>query len=118
MAPDHARASNRPEPRLPLATPTTPPPRRPARAQTIAEHAFTASPYPLVLSIEMHCSLPQQQTLAAMLVEILGEALYVPDAKACRPAPCPPLRPPPTPLSPPMLTTPRSPRHTQRTRLP
>ena len=28
----------------------------------IAETAFVASPYPVVLSLEMHCSLPQQES--------------------------------------------------------
>ena len=35
--------------------------------QVIAEHAFSASPYPLIISLEVHCSLAQQQSLAALL---------------------------------------------------
>ena len=35
--------------------------------QVIAEHAFSASPYPLIISLEVHCSLAQQQTLATLL---------------------------------------------------
>jgi len=50
--------------------------------QVIAEHAFSASPYPLIISLEVHCSLAQQQTLATLLQQGLGEALYVPDAEA------------------------------------
>ena len=34
--------------------------------QTIAESAFVASPLPVILSIENHCSLPQQQKMAAI----------------------------------------------------
>lgn len=33
----------------------------------IAEHAFSASPYPLIISLEVHCSLAQQQSLATLL---------------------------------------------------
>ncbi|CAG9132946.1 unnamed protein product [Plutella xylostella] len=33
--------------------------------ETIARSAFVASPYPLILSIENHCSLPQQQVMAS-----------------------------------------------------
>ena len=34
--------------------------------QTIADSAFVASPLPVILSIENHCSLPQQQKMAAI----------------------------------------------------
>ncbi|BFZ13127.1 hypothetical protein BsWGS_16166 [Bradybaena similaris] len=44
--------------------------------QTIKEHAWDVSDYPLVLSIENHCSLPQQRLFANMLREIFqGELL-------------------------------------------
>ncbi|XP_013163517.1 PREDICTED: 1-phosphatidylinositol 4,5-bisphosphate phosphodiesterase epsilon-1-like [Papilio xuthus] len=33
--------------------------------ETIARSAFVTSPYPLILSIENHCSLPQQQVMAS-----------------------------------------------------
>ena len=46
---------------------------------SIAETAFVASPYPVVLSLEMHCSLPQQETLAAMMVAIFGSRLARPE---------------------------------------
>lgn len=36
------------------------------------EHGFKTSPFPIVLSIEMHCSLPQQKRMAEMCIEILG----------------------------------------------
>ena len=34
--------------------------------RVIEKSAFTASPYPLILSIENHCSLPQQKKMAAI----------------------------------------------------
>ncbi|KAJ8245941.1 hypothetical protein GJAV_G00261940 [Gymnothorax javanicus] len=42
---------------------------------TIAEYAFKASPYPLILSLENHCSVEQQAVMAKHLRTILGEKL-------------------------------------------
>lgn len=44
--------------------------------EAIHEHAFTKSPYPLILSIENHCSVKQQQIMAKYLKEILQDKLY------------------------------------------
>ncbi|EOD10886.1 hypothetical protein EMIHUDRAFT_215146 [Emiliania huxleyi CCMP1516] len=41
----------------------------------IAEHAFTSSPLPVILSIEMHCSAKQQKKIAKELVNTLGDLL-------------------------------------------
>ncbi|XP_022818821.1 1-phosphatidylinositol 4,5-bisphosphate phosphodiesterase epsilon-1-like [Spodoptera litura] len=43
--------------------------------ETIARSAFVASPYPLILSIENHCSLPQQQVMASTFEAVFGEKL-------------------------------------------
>ena len=45
--------------------------------QTIAEYAFVATPLPVILSIENHCSLPQQQKMAAIFKDLLGEKLVI-----------------------------------------
>ena len=45
--------------------------------QAISEHAFDASPLPLILSLEMHCSPPQQQMCASLLLLHLGAALLM-----------------------------------------
>lgn len=43
--------------------------------ETIAEYAFKTSPYPLILSLENHCSVEQQTVMARHLCSILGEKL-------------------------------------------
>lgn len=43
--------------------------------RAIREHAFVATPFPLILSIENHCSLEQQAALAAIFREELGTLL-------------------------------------------
>ena len=35
--------------------------------------------YPLILSLEIHCSLLYQDAMAESLISILGESLYIPD---------------------------------------
>eukprot|EP00047_Mylnosiga_fluctuans_P014182 m.36079 g.36079 ORF g.36079 m.36079 type:complete len:972 (-) comp5374_c0_seq1:1778-4693(-) len=41
----------------------------------IRDHAFVASDFPLILSIENHCQLTQQETMARWFVETFGSAL-------------------------------------------
>lgn len=38
----------------------------------IRDHAFVASEYPLILSIEQHCDIPQQQVMAKQFKEVFG----------------------------------------------
>ncbi|CEQ42345.1 SPOSA6832_04140 [Sporobolomyces salmonicolor] len=49
----------------------------PARTvlQAIAQYAFLASPFPVILSVEVHCEVEQQDKLANILKETLGERL-------------------------------------------
>ncbi|CCJ28729.1 unnamed protein product [Pneumocystis jirovecii] len=42
---------------------------------TIAKYAFIVSPYPLILSLEIHCSFSQQYLMISILKELLGEML-------------------------------------------
>ena len=44
--------------------------------QTIAESAFVGSPLPVILSIENHCSLPQQQKMAAIFKVITCSRIF------------------------------------------
>ncbi len=59
----------------------------------VCEHGFKTSPFPIVLSIEMHCSVPQQKRMAEICKEILGSRglLYTPklplDMSAALPSP-------------------------------
>ena len=41
----------------------------------VNKYAFVASPYPVILSIENHCSIDQQKKMAKYLVDILGGIL-------------------------------------------
>uniref|UniRef100_UPI0037E85CF6 1-phosphatidylinositol 4,5-bisphosphate phosphodiesterase delta-3-A-like n=1 Tax=Semicossyphus pulcher TaxID=241346 RepID=UPI0037E85CF6 len=43
--------------------------------ETINEYAFKASPYPVILSLENHCSVEQQTVMARQLRSILGDKL-------------------------------------------
>ncbi|XP_026743382.1 1-phosphatidylinositol 4,5-bisphosphate phosphodiesterase gamma-1 [Trichoplusia ni] len=45
--------------------------------RTIKEHAFVCSDYPLVLSIEDNCSLPQQRRMASAFQDVFGDMLLV-----------------------------------------
>ena len=43
--------------------------------QAIARYAFVASPYPIIISAEVHCGLPQQSLIASIMSEVFGDAL-------------------------------------------
>ncbi|XP_061146728.1 1-phosphatidylinositol 4,5-bisphosphate phosphodiesterase eta-2 [Syngnathus typhle] len=43
--------------------------------ETINKYAFTKSQYPVILSIENHCTVPQQKKMAEYLIEVLQEKL-------------------------------------------
>ncbi|CAM45237.1 putative phosphoinositide-specific phospholipase C [Leishmania braziliensis MHOM/BR/75/M2904] len=44
----------------------------------IRQHAFTASPYPVILSLEVHASVAQQDRMAEILEKELGSLLFQP----------------------------------------
>ena len=46
--------------------------------QTIAEHAFTVSPYPLIISLENHCGFAQQRRMGELLADVLRGMLHPP----------------------------------------
>lgn len=43
--------------------------------QAIAKYAFVASPYPVIISAEIHCSLPQQDMIADIMSSTFGDTL-------------------------------------------
>lgn len=56
----------------------------------IKQYAFRASQYPVILSIENHCSIPQQRKMAHHLITILGDYLYkypIHPEETCLPSP-------------------------------
>ncbi|KAM9343070.1 1-phosphatidylinositol 4,5-bisphosphate phosphodiesterase eta-2a [Pholidichthys leucotaenia] len=50
--------------------------------ETINKYAFVKNDFPVILSIENHCSVPQQKKMAQYLIEILGDKLDVSNIKA------------------------------------
>ncbi|KAK3103478.1 hypothetical protein FSP39_019535 [Pinctada imbricata] len=44
--------------------------------ETINQYAFAKSQYPVILSIENHCSVKQQNTMAEYMASIFGDKLY------------------------------------------
>ena len=46
--------------------------------QAIRDFGFKTSPYPLILSLDVHCSVPQQDRMAHILRTELGELLQLP----------------------------------------
>lgn len=46
--------------------------------ETVAKHAFCISRYPVILTIENHCSLEQQARMATILADELGDKMYKP----------------------------------------
>ena len=45
--------------------------------KAIKENAFKTSPYPVFLSIENHCSPPQQEKMANIMQSVLGDQLFL-----------------------------------------
>ncbi|KAH8997911.1 PLC-like phosphodiesterase [Lactarius akahatsu] len=43
--------------------------------EAIMKYAFVVSPYPVIISAEVHCSIPQQDTMASIMHEVFGESL-------------------------------------------
>jgi phosphatidylinositol phospholipase C, delta len=43
--------------------------------KAIAKYAFVASPYPIILSAEIHCNVAQQDLLAKIMHDVFGDAL-------------------------------------------
>ena len=43
--------------------------------EAIAKYAFVTSPYPIIISAEIRCSVAQQDIFAMIMHEVFGEAL-------------------------------------------
>uniref|UniRef100_A0A669QUA2 Phosphoinositide phospholipase C n=1 Tax=Phasianus colchicus TaxID=9054 RepID=A0A669QUA2_PHACC len=50
--------------------------------QAIKDHAFVASEYPVILSIEEHCSVEQQRHMAKVFKEVFGDQLLMKPVEA------------------------------------
>ena len=43
--------------------------------EAIAKYAFVVSPYPIIISAEVHCNIPQQDMIASIMHEVFGDSL-------------------------------------------
>ena len=50
--------------------------------QAVKDYGFVTSEYPVILSFENHCSIPQQKQMATYCKKILGKLLVVPDLRS------------------------------------
>jgi len=50
--------------------------------KAVADYSFKNSEFPVILSFENHCSIPQQQRMAAICKELLKDMLCVPELRA------------------------------------
>ncbi|KAM3309240.1 phosphoinositide phospholipase C 4 [Capsicum chacoense] len=57
--------------------------------KSIKEHAFSASPYPVVITLEDHLTPDLQAKVAQMLTETFGEMLFVPESDSLKECPSP-----------------------------
>ncbi|XP_009790378.1 phosphoinositide phospholipase C 4 [Nicotiana tabacum] len=57
--------------------------------KSIKEHAFVASPYPVVITLEDHLTPDLQAKVAQMLTETFGEMLFVPESDSLKECPTP-----------------------------
>ncbi|XP_025087105.1 1-phosphatidylinositol 4,5-bisphosphate phosphodiesterase eta-2-like isoform X2 [Pomacea canaliculata] len=49
--------------------------------KAVKEYGFKASPYPVILSLENHCSMEQQSVMAQHMDRILGDMIWAPDSE-------------------------------------
>ncbi|CDP09195.1 unnamed protein product [Coffea canephora] len=57
--------------------------------RSIKEHAFSASPYPVVITLEDHLPADLQAKVAQMLTETFGEILFCPESESLKEFPSP-----------------------------
>ncbi|OIW04365.1 hypothetical protein TanjilG_32557 [Lupinus angustifolius] len=57
--------------------------------KSIKEHAFTASPYPVIITLEDHLTPDLQAKVAEMLTQTFGDMLFCPNAENLREFPSP-----------------------------
>lgn len=43
--------------------------------EAIAKYAFTTSPYPVLISAEVHCGVQQQDRIVDIMVEVFGDSI-------------------------------------------